>query len=387
MSEPSRPNHLSASSIAAIKKCPQLYRLAYVEGLRPDTDTTSQRRGTNWHKLFEVAAQADWDPVAAVVTHLNECYAEVPASITPDEWSLERQILVSCFVGHRWYWEADPVKFLGSEIPFELPLRLPRTGLPLPTSEVLVRGKIDHVVRWHDSVCVLERKSTTRSIADDGDYWDRLRKDTQVSLYALAFKDLTDLGGLLADLAIDGAKIERYGNTLYDVFHWPTIKPAKLTQAETAAFIETGEYCGQKFSLDKGDAGLVAVDGCVVESEVGKSGKQAVKETVGMYGARLLQDIQERPTFYFARREIARTDAELQDFRQQLFAVYQAQKAFTKAGCWFENESQCRATFPCPMIPICYGPGADAVCDGVTVPNGYKRIFTPLTVKGLEQEE
>jgi len=90
----------------------------------------------------------------------------------------------------------------------------------------------------------------------------------------------------------------------------------------------------------------------VVESEVGKSGKQAVKETVGMYGARLLQDIQERPTFYFARREIARTDAELQDFRQQLFAVYQAQKAFTKAGCWFENESQCRATFPCPMIPI-----------------------------------
>jgi hypothetical protein len=37
----------------------------------------------------------------------------------------------------------------------------------------------------------------------------------------------------------------------------------------------------------------------------------AIRETIGMFGARLLNDIYERPEFYFVRREIARTDAEI----------------------------------------------------------------------------
>jgi hypothetical protein len=70
-----------------------------------------------------------------------------------------------------------------------------------------------------------------------------------------------------------------------------------------------------------------------------------------------------------------------------LYAVYQSQKLMAKHGTWFENESQCRATFPCPYIPICYGPGAAAVCDGKTTPPNFKRIFVDLTVNGQEVEE
>jgi hypothetical protein len=49
----------------------------------------------------------------------------------------------------------------------------------------------------------------------------------------------------------------------------------------------------------------VNVDGdvCEVEIEPGKKGF-AIRETIAMYGARLLNDIYERPEFYYVRREI-----------------------------------------------------------------------------------
>lgn len=399
--------HLSASSVAAFKACPTRFRLAYREGVRLDQDTDSQRQGTNWHSMHEVYANAlaaltvghpevDALPevrqqvaLEAVIAHLNERYKDVPRTKTPFEWALERQILLTCFIAYQWYYTNDPVEFLASEVPFNLPLHMPRTGLPLPMNEVQRVGKIDHVVRWQGGVCALERKSTSRSIDGDSDYWDKAKKDTQVSMYALAFKDMMAAKQLDAVLAqLKPAGLERFGNTLYDVWHKPTIKPKMLTQAETARFIAEGTYFDQKFevtcinSTDK----LVVVDGEQVEIEPGKKGF-AIRETIGMFGARLLNDIYERPEFYFVRREIARTDAELKAFRGQLFAVYQSQKLMEKHGTWYECEGQCRATFPCQYIPICYGPGAAAVCDGKTTPPGFRRIFVDLTVNGVEQEE
>jgi hypothetical protein len=97
-------------------------------------------------------------------------------------------------------------------------------------------------------------------------------------------------------------------------------------------------------------------------------------------------DIYERPDFYFARREIARTDQEIRKFRGRSTTSIRPE-ALSKSGHWFENEQQCRATFPCPFIPICYGPGADAVCDGKTTPQGFKRIFVDLTVKINEERD
>jgi hypothetical protein len=329
-----------------------------------------------------------------VVNHLNARYQNMPASKTAFEWSLERQILLTSFMGYLWYWQNDPVEVLASEVPFELPIHLPRTGLPLPTSEVLRVGKIDHVIKWQGAVCALERKSTSRAIGPDSDYWDRAKKDTQVSMYALAFRDMiVDAGGQWLMPCVGSLPFgTRYGNTLYDVWHKPTIKPTTLTQKDTAEFLTSGDYCGQKFETKRYSAnegnewGFYDVNGVRAEIEPGKK-FFGLKETIDMFGARLLYDITERPDFYFQRREIARTDMELAQFRQQLFAVYTAQKAYERSGCWFENESQCRATFPCPYIPICYGPGAEAVCDGKTTPPGFRRIFVDLTVNGESVDE
>lgn len=395
--------HLSASSIASFKKCPTAFRLAYREGLRPDRDTESQRMGTSWHSLFEVHANATAEyyavdygrtiPVAefalkAVVEHLNQTYANVPSWVDPNDWARERQILLVSFIGHQWYWSNKPIEFLASEVAFNLPLHEPRTGLPLSMKMVQRVGKIDHVVKYEGAVCALERKSTSRSIAPDSDYWEGWRKNSQISMYALAFLDLKASKQLPDTIPVN---VERFGNTLIDIWHKPTTKPTDLTQKATAEFLDTGTYCGQSFEtiwINRGVEGEepnITVNGVRPKIEMGKKGF-ALKETVEMYGARLLQEIYETPEKFFARREIARTAAELNEFRRELFAVYQAQSMFAKTGCWFSNEQQCRATFACSYIPICYGPGASAVCDGKTIPPNFKRIFVNLTVNGHEVE-
>lgn len=398
---------LRASAIAAFKACPTRFRLACREGLVPAEDTDATRMGTTWHELHEVYAKALNDcaqdlpshegseeeakdaALNAVVQLLNTRYANPPLSKTPHDWAVERQILLTSFIGYLWYWQNDPVEVLASEVPFELPLTSPRTGLPLPTDEVVRAGTIDQIVRWQGAVCVLERKSTSRVITPDSDYWDKAKKDTQVSMYALTLRDMRNWNSMQF---LVGDQEQRYGNTLYDVWHKPTIRPAPLTQKETAEFLygpTPCTYCGQEFRVHLSEIDgmkAIQVGGEYVEVEPGKKGF-AIKETVEMFGARLLQDIQQRPDHYYARREIVRTDAELRQFERQLYSVYQSMKACDKYDAWIENEQQCRATFKCPYIPICYGDGADSVCDGETTPDRFKRIFVDLTVNGQMMEE
>lgn len=393
---------LSASSVAAFKACPQRFRLAYREGLRLIEDTESQRVGTNWHSVHEIYRRALNEKghvpgkvstindanrdaaVQAVVNHLNVRYQNIPTSVSKQDWDLERTILFVSFLAYLEYYEADVIEYLANEIPFELPLYGPKTGLPLKETEVLRVGKIDHLIRWRNMVGVLERKSTTRSVDPDSDFWDRSQKDTQVSMYALALRDLD-----LSEFAIS-TDTDRIGNTLYDVWRRPQIRPKMLSQKDTAAVLETKSYFGQDFSSDvcwpeptKPNEGTPSViinnDSC--EVEVGKKGF-AIRETVAMFGARLFEDIRSNPTKYFARREIARTDRDLQRFQRDLFNIYQAQKSMDATNGWFENEAQCRATYPCPYIPICYGYGAEAAAQNKDAPSGFKRIFVDLTCNG-----
>ena len=527
---------MSASSIGAFKACPQRFRLAYREGLRPDGETEAQRVGTNWHALHEVYHNALTDSGChdaaqqAIVNHLDERYAEVPGWTTPQEWDLERQKLLTCFLAYQWYYQNDTITYISNELPFELPIH-DLDGKPLPLDKVCRVGKIDHLICWSNMVGVLERKSTTRDIDPSSQYWEKSQKDTQVSNYALAVKDLmnfpnpvsasiygdyfelplsqdmvtivdekdrelieqyrwhawsgdnktyyaatnikTDDGyvakrmhQILMGDTVDNQHIDHinrdsldnrrcnlrvttrsvnrlnsdtrgiswhkasekwvarimvggkskslgyfdnesdakqayeaakaailpetqhpvcFGNTLYDVWRRPSTKPKLLTQADTAEFQETKKYFGQEFDFEEVDGIINIVDGQEVESKIGKKG-YAIRESNRMYAARLLDELTENPERYFQRKEIARTDAEIAQFRRELFNIYQAQRAFETADCWYENENQCRATFACQYIPICYGSGANAVCNGETTPDGFKRIFVDLTMKESDYE-
>lgn len=175
-------------------------------------------------------------------------------------------------------------------------------------------------------------------------------------------------------------------------------RPRDVDTGDTAALIETGEYCGGQFAVVVTDERIegdgkeavktatVSVDGEAVEVVPGKKGF-AIRENVAMFSTRLLQDIYARPETYFVRREVARTDQDLARFRREVYNIYQMQRTFEESGAWFMNEHSCRNPFPCEYIPVCYGGDPDAVCDGVTTPPSYKRIFVDLTVGGQETGE
>jgi hypothetical protein len=363
----------SASSISAFKACPTRFRLAYVERLRPAQDTEAQRMGTNWHACLEVATQeglSQEQALDAVVDLLNEKYATVPPGIDPTDWAIEREVLANSVAGWLWWYQDDQVTTTATELPFELPIRNPANGRALPGARYI--GKIDRTVRRRQQNMIGEYKSTSRPIGSDSSYWNRLNLDTQVSVYCLAARQgIGDVAGVL-----------------YDVWHRPTIRPRKLTQADSAEFVKTGLYCGREFLIHHArhaSSGGIQVDGVAAEIEPGKKeGSFALRETPEMFGARLLQDITERPEFYFARREIARTDTDLEDFSWELLHIYQSMRAMERSGHWFRNESQCEATFRCQYASICFH--RQNVCDGQTTPDGFVRLDkTPE--KPVEEQE
>ena len=380
--------HVSATSLQAYKACPVRYRIGYVEGIRQAEEPQPFRMGTSWHKGLEVLEMiagtiledgsviTEENRLEIAVTEATAVYQDIPTWADPTEWAVEREIVANALAAYHWlYGTGSEYETVATELQFELPLVNPETGHATPN---FVRvGKIDRIVRHKGTgrLMIQEYKSTSKSIDSGSTYWDRLRKDTQSKFYITAARDLK--------MERPGSQLPGFNDLsglLHDVFHKPTIKPSKLTMGESAEFVKTGDYCGQKFSPYLQTSGgtsnpalpYLTVDGVPAEIEPGKKeGTFALRETPGMFGARLLQDMTQRPEFYFARREIAFTDAELEDFRYQVWALQKTIAEMTNSGHWYENEQQCEATFKCAFCPICYM-NVD-VFHGATPP-GFKRL-------------
>lgn len=366
---------LSASSIARFKACPERFRLADEEKLRPIEESDALRVGTNYHDLQERRQLGH--SFEDIVTWLHAKYEHVPGHKTAHEWATEREMLLAMFMGHQWYWQGDGMETLATEQWFELPVHHPDTGLPLPMTEVLRHGKIDRLIQHEGRLAIGEYKTT--GISNMEDFWPRLKMDTQASMYDLALHDAV-AGGIfeLPDLPL--------GGTFYDVSRKPKIKPRKLTQKATHDFTVSQEYEGRKFEVvwEPRQIGKEMVAGWLVNgwwaqaTPGAKAETYSIQETPEMYGARLLADIQDRPDWYYARREIGRTDRERQQFRHTLYHLYRNIKWQQDTGNWWQDESRCDDFGGCDFAPICkYG---QSTADGAT-PAGYKRL-TKLTVKG-----
>lgn len=404
-----RVGHLSASSIAAFKACPTRYRIGYVEAIRQAQEPQPLRMGTAWHKGLEILSMPagtqyiahynapggvvidEENRLAVAVEAACDVYTQVPDWADVTEWAVEREIIANALAAYLWLYPAGMSEYetVATELSFDLPLTNPETGHP--TQNFRRVGKIDRIIRSKATGALLiqENKSTSKPIDSGSTYWQRLRKDTQSKFYIQAARDLQ------AKEQTEGAQEigDLVSGLLHDVFHKPTIKPSKLTQAESAEFIKTGDYCGQHFTLTPGvNASGVQVDGIEPEAEPGAPAKPtkanpnpepkfALRETPAMFGARLLQDITQRPEFYFARREIAFTDQELLDFQYQIWSLQRTMSEMERTGHWYENEQNCEATFRCPFCSICYN---NIQCfDGTTTPPGFRR----LRVEVAEQTE
>jgi len=217
-------------------------------------------------------------------------------------------------------------------------------------------GKIDKVFAAGNNRFVHDYKSTSKSIDSDSTFWSHLTLDTQTRLYTYA----------AAQLGLGACGV------VYDAWHKPGIKPKKLSQTDSKKFVETGEYCGEKFKITQDDPQpeILTVNRTKTEVEPGaKPGTFTIRETPQMFGARLLQDITERPEFYFARKEIVHQSNDIEAFQWELFNIYQSIRSMNKHNRWWRNEQSCEATYRCEFCDLCYNHvelGSDEVPDNFT---------------------
>jgi hypothetical protein len=391
---------MSATSIACFKSCPKRYFYRYILGLSPIEDTDALRVGTHYHEIQEIydaepggvcecaAALTDTenvpnpscvlcegtgvnpnDSMDAVIRHLNERYAVPPLSKSLDEWEVEKITILYTLIGYRWWYEQQDAEYTveSLEQSFDIPLLSPITGKPLRGR---LRGKIDRVFACGANRFVHDYKSTSKAIDPDSSFWSHLTLDTQTRLYTYAAAQM--------GLGMCGV--------LYDAWHKPGIKPKKLSQGDSKKFVEgtageelgtiVHEYCGEEFEVFEPNSGMsyaeyvVTVNGTPAVVEPGKKeGTFAIRETPQMYGARLLQDITERPEFYFARKEVVHHSTSIEAFKHQLVSIYRTIRHMTNTNQWYENEHECEATFKCPFIEFCYNNielGPDEVPDNFT---------------------
>ena len=387
---------LSASSIGAFKACPVRFKNAYVLGIRPIEDKESQRIGTNWHTILEVASLVPGNEcpnelchmydipepcpicddtkvvpdniMTAITRVLNSAYEGIDFN-DPEAKEIERVTLLHALVGYRWHYGEQQEPVVATEQYFNLPLLNPQTGHPVP--DVFIEGRIDKLIELANGIAVKEHKSTSKSIDPDSTYWGHLNLDVQTTMYIYAARRMQmDAWVESGDAGSGGPLI----NTVkYDVYHKPTIRPKKLTQGDSKKFVADGMYCDQKFEIEKIGDVIQTVNGIQPVVEPGaKPDTFAIRETPDMFGARLLKDITKRPEFYFRCIELTRTDAELKAFEQELYDIAQNMQFMIRSGRFYTNEHQCEATFRCDYIEQCYN---RVQVDQDHIPDGFKRIF------------
>lgn len=348
-------NFLTHSRMQCFKACPRKHYYRYELGVRRSATAKPLRMGAAIHIGLDLRAQgrstdeATLEAVAAYEVVPDWCKSEEDIF----EWMIEGEIVGRLLAAYFWYWErgddipADirPVEVIETEQSFELPIKNPETG---GTSTVFRQaGKRDQIVRLADgALVVMEHKTCSEDLSPTSDYWLRLRIDQQISQYVVA---ALEEGHAVTDV-------------LYDAIRKPTIKPSQVPLVDED---------GVKIVLDANGERVRTKDGKKWR-ESGDAAQglkpQTRTETCKEFGDRLSRDIGERPDYYFARRRIPRLDADLDDFRTELWQQQQAIRAAQLNGRWYRNTSACLTMGRCEYLDVCH--------HGFTMklPEGYAQV-------------
>lgn len=304
------------TSLATARRCLTEFDLRYVRQLERDgEDREALQVGQAWHRAFHVQHQGG-DPYAAIVKH-------APGPL----WAEKLRRL---FAAYGWYWRDQALAVVEAESTFRVVV-----------NGVTYEGQRDVVLRADDGrTGVVERKTTGDSVEAESSYWDRLRLDVQVGLYASVTSPPPSF-------------------ILYDVVRKPTIQPKGISAKDAARMRGELARTGSATYFERFD------------TEVIERALELGAETVELYGARLTADIGDRPNYYFARREVTRTDGDYRALLDDLDAQVEVLEHARRTGRMHRNPDACNAFGLCDFFALC-SRGAHRPPEG-KVPEGYRR--------------
>lgn len=270
-------NLLTASRMAAVLSCPRKAFWRYERGLQPAKTSEALRFGSAWHKAMEAKNKGSTFDAALEASQ-------------PDGDLDELQVAtLSGLLSGYWHRYANDILF--TQIHPEIEFRGRIDGSRTFESA----GKIDGLCTLQDGrLAIVEYKTTSDSLAPESDYWLRLRFNAQLLQYVVAARDL----GWNVDTII------------YDVVRKPAIAPKQIPELDEQ---------GRKIVLDQNGNRVFKKDGSPRESGDSEKGyvMKSRQESPEEFSDRLYADTQERPDFYFARREVPILDGDIEEFVAQ----------------------------------------------------------------------
>lgn len=322
-------NILTHSRMQCSKTCRKKHWFRYPMGWRREQDSVPQRVGSMIHLGIDWLGSGEL--IDVVVKRLRDRYANIPDWADVLAWMTEAVQVECLVVGYAWRWQSQDVVVLTTEQVFRLPIKNPETGAATPTYEIA--GKIDKIVELDDSrKAVREHKTTGDSIDPESDYWKRTRLDHQVTEYYWAAREL----------GYDVTAIQ------YDVIRKPSIRPKKVPTLDEDGFRIVLDDNGERAYKKNGAARQVGApkDGFVLQQHT---------ETSSEYGKRLMQDIYSRPDFYYARQEVPRLQADVDEFLQELWDQQKTMREAELKNRHFRNTGACTMFGRCEYLDICHG--------------------------------
>lgn len=285
---------LTHSRLSCFRACPRRHFLRFEVGLAPEEDDLALRVGTAFHAALE-AIDLGQDPEVAINARGN---------LEPHDAAM----VAAMVQVHQERWAGDTLSVVATELFFDLPLVNPDTNAATPIWRMA--GKVDRIYRLPSgALAIQDYKTTSEDLSPGSDFWLRLSLDQQLSLYLLAARALGhDVTAIL-----------------FDVTRRPMQRPYKATAPEKARK-KNGELRADAREHD---------------------------ETPEEFAARVAEAMRAEPDRYFARHEIARTDADLDETRGEVWSQQLAIREAQRSGRWYRNPNACVTPYRCPFVAVC----------------------------------
>ena len=305
---------LTNSRMACAKACLKRHYFSYELGIRPARESESLSIGRAVHEGIEAYGKATGtfeDRKAAALAHVAVLYETPPENMLDlNAWAIQRVKVERLVHAYLCRYQGEEMETVAVEQVFNLPLINPETGAP--SRIFALAGKLDRIVKLPDGrLAVLETKTTSDSLDDGSDYWNRLRLDSQISLYYYAARQL--------NFAVECV--------IYDVLKKPDLRQSMATPPDKRKYTKQGAlYAGQR----------------------------EVDETPDEFADRFSADMAARPEHYFARREIPRLQADIDEAQSEWWMQAQLLHDCARTGRWFRNTASCLMPYRCAYCELCF---------------------------------